>query len=801
MADAALGKAVLELSTDDKKLDKGLADVPKKVEKTGDAVKGLGKNLGEVNGLLETFGVGLSVGAVVAFGKSLLDMGDSVVKVHDKTGLAIDDVQRLQFIAEQSGNSIDDLSGAISKLQVRLADGKAKEGIEALGLNFKRIREESPYQAMADVAEAIGKIENPTLRAERAVQVFGKAGTEILPTLVANFKELGQQAPIASDETILALDAAGDALSKFGSSLKVWAAESYNYARGFFDKLVAEAYRMVQRLYENAAGLVALAAKLPGAERLGINQKLVDSLKESAVWYGNVAKAMDTNTVAAAKNKPAVAALPPVHDEATKAAKAHAEAIEKLTEKLSGAGAVKSAADYVEALRKLPPIQKLTKDAQLEIAKTMEDAIAVYEAAGKAIPLNLRLIALEARAASKTVSESTKASITEMQKAWSQAGGIKLNAIPVAFGFEDPTWATRQTLKATQSFVGVVQNIDAAKVQAAASKRVADAFGPNFWQQTFGSAANFGQNLGNAITSAIQGGGNVFNAAGGMIGQQLGTSIATKLSSSLMKEGASALSNALGGLLNAVLPGIGSLLGPLLSKVWNGIKSIFGGGSAGRDLVEQFAASFGGFDELHAKLLELGDAGEQLWIKLTQGVGKNDSKAAQAAIDEVTKALDAQADKQEETTQVTEEAALATIETATQASEALKALGPMIDENKAQWAAWSEAVTSDVNSVAAALNALRIPAPGGGGFPSVPVPPIEGEAEGGYGRVTGPTLFYSGGNEDFAFSGEGSSFGLGGVAKRPIMLENVIMLDGRETARNQARYLPDELERFGVRSR
>src|SRR5436190_36884 len=233
-------------------------------------------------------GAGLSIGAVVAFGQSVLDPADNIVKVSDRTGLATDDVQQLQFIAEQSANSIDDLAGPISKLQVRLADGKAKAGIEALGLNFKKIREESPYDALSDVAEAIGKIENPTLRAQRAVEVFGKAGTEILPTLVANFKQLGQEAPVMSDGTVKALDAAGDAITKFGPTPNVWAAESYNYARGFFDKLVAGVYAMVGKLYENAAGLAALAAKLPGASKLGIDQSFVAGSKESAVWYGNV---------------------------------------------------------------------------------------------------------------------------------------------------------------------------------------------------------------------------------------------------------------------------------------------------------------------------------------------------------------------------------------------------------------------------------------------------------------------------------------------------------------------------------
>jgi hypothetical protein len=50
-------------------------------------------------------------------------------------------------------------------------------------------------------------------------------------------------------------------------------------------------------------------------------------------------------------------------------------------------------------------------------------------------------------------------------------------------------------------------------------------------------------------------------------------------------------------------------------------------------------------------------------------------------------------------------------------------------------------------------------------------------ADGGVGRVLGPTLFYSAGDEDFAFSGEGRSFGTGGAS----VLEShiTIELDGQ----------------------
>lgn len=70
--------------------------------------------------------------------------------------------------------------------------------------------------------------------------------------------------------------------------------------------------------------------------------------------------------------------------------------------------------------------------------------------------------------------------------------------------------------------------------------------------------------------------------------------------------------------------------------------------SAGRRAVEDFAKSFdtvaagSGFDELHAKMLKLGDEGERLWIKLTQQTKKGDKAAAALIIDEISKALKTQ---------------------------------------------------------------------------------------------------------------------------------------------------------------
>jgi hypothetical protein len=72
-------------------------------------------------------------------------------------------------------------------------------------------------------------------------------------------------------------------------------------------------------------------------------------------------------------------------------------------------------------------------------------------------------------------------------------------------------------------------------------------------------------------------------------------------------------------------------------------------------------------------------------------------------------------------------------------------------------------------------------------------------ADGGIGRTTGPTVFYSGGNEDYAFSGEGRSFGRnGGNSQAPSGRPYVIQLSGQDIAYGIMPYLHEAADALGV---
>jgi hypothetical protein len=158
---------------------------------------------------------------------------------------------------------------------------------------------------------------------------------------------------------------------------------------------------------------------------------------------------------------------------------------------------------------------------------------------------------------------------------------------------------------------------------------------PDLLQKAFTGGGGLG-GAAKALSSGIGGDavGKMFG--GGDDGKFFGVSL-----SSVTNKLGGMFGKTIGGALGVALPGIGSALGalagPLIGKVGGFFKSIFG--TAGRDAVRGFADSFGGFDALHKQLDAMGTSGEQMWVKLTQGVGRGNAQQAKEAIDAVTKAL------------------------------------------------------------------------------------------------------------------------------------------------------------------
>jgi hypothetical protein len=178
--------------------------------------------------------------------------------------------------------------------------------------------------------------------------------------------------------------------------------------------------------------------------------------------------------------------------------------------------------------------------------------------------------------------------------------------------------------------------------------------------------------IGPAIVAAIQGGGNIIQSIGAVIGQNLGQ----KFVESFGTKVTSLFGQTLGGIFNSVIPGLGALLGPLLGKIGGFFKDLFGIDPA----VKAARASLQGFQaQLRSSLTDAQklEAGNEQWkmdviavrdafikvgkseeeaLKLVEALWDTDNpERAKRAMEEIQRVMDQIARETEQATDAAED--------------------------------------------------------------------------------------------------------------------------------------------------
>lgn len=125
--------------------------------------------------------------------RSLVDMGrvqaeaiDGQSKLAARLGMTYKELSGLSLAGDLAGVSMESIAGAITKADVafvRAAEGskQAAAALAGVGLSVQDLNGLSASDRFSSIAEAISKIPNEAQRAEAAVQLFGRAGAQLLP--------------------------------------------------------------------------------------------------------------------------------------------------------------------------------------------------------------------------------------------------------------------------------------------------------------------------------------------------------------------------------------------------------------------------------------------------------------------------------------------------------------------------------------------------------------------------------------------------------------------------------------------
>ena len=218
------GAAYVELYTKDSRLVRGLARASKRLQAFGASVRAMGLKVAAAG----TAMLAPLLGAAKVFAST----GDQLDKMRARTGFSAEALSELGFAAEQGGASIDQLDrslAAMARFSVMVERGlkTSTDLLDMLGVSAEQFKQASPEERFKLLAEAISKIEDPTLRAGIALNVFGRSGRELLPMLEggrASIEALQEEARrlgiTMTDEDATSAAELTDALNRLKRQLK-----------------------------------------------------------------------------------------------------------------------------------------------------------------------------------------------------------------------------------------------------------------------------------------------------------------------------------------------------------------------------------------------------------------------------------------------------------------------------------------------------------------------------------------------------------------------------------------------------
>lgn len=153
-------------------------------------LSGLASAAQSVNGVLGNLGLAVTAAGMVALVKSSIDAGDELSKMSQRVGISVETLSLWNPLAKQAGVSSEAFEKGLRKLSTAMVD--AATGGEDAARIFKTVGVEFKNQdgtlratdaVLLDLAERFKAMPDGAEKSALAVQIFGKAGAELIPFL------------------------------------------------------------------------------------------------------------------------------------------------------------------------------------------------------------------------------------------------------------------------------------------------------------------------------------------------------------------------------------------------------------------------------------------------------------------------------------------------------------------------------------------------------------------------------------------------------------------------------------------
>lgn len=184
---ANIGRLTVDLRLVSQKFEAGIkkanASLGTLRSKTNTAIKSMGGMQSRIAALVGVAGIGIMV-------NESLKAGDALGKMSDRLGISTEKLSAFQHLAQLSGESIEGFDKSIEKMVRSI--GEAQRGVgtgvkafDELGISLDDLAGKSADEQFLTIADAIKGVEDKTLQATYASDIFGRSGIKLLNTINA----------------------------------------------------------------------------------------------------------------------------------------------------------------------------------------------------------------------------------------------------------------------------------------------------------------------------------------------------------------------------------------------------------------------------------------------------------------------------------------------------------------------------------------------------------------------------------------------------------------------------------------
>jgi hypothetical protein len=258
MAGQKVATAVLELTTDQQKMIDGLKASGVEIQRWAVKAKGSADSVGaslagsadgfkalndSTRNWFATIAAGVATGEVFVQGletvahlseeaalalphlvESVIHLGSELLTTSLKTGISVEGLSALRYIAAQTGVDMGNLTGAIFKMEAQLGtvgdeSAKVHEALSRVGLRLNDLKDMKPDQAFIAILDKLHQVPDAADRAGIGVALFGKGFKEISQLASEDvgglIKEAQRLGIVMTTDTAAAAKAAEDAMTAF----------------------------------------------------------------------------------------------------------------------------------------------------------------------------------------------------------------------------------------------------------------------------------------------------------------------------------------------------------------------------------------------------------------------------------------------------------------------------------------------------------------------------------------------------------------------------------------------------------